>query len=387
MIKSISKIFLVSLIGVLVFTSLPQQSAVAQSVDDETLIHQTIDAYFNLTYEARTDLNPKAFGQLVATNAQAQRFLNKEMDRRDVEYHRGKLFKLAYAYYDYTLDYQSIEIDVAAGNATVKLIEGNDVVYEAIAPQISSMSNLEHTITLIKVKGEWKIVEDLYEDQLMRQINSGMTKAQLIALSNSNYQETQAWQQANSTAKPLPQRPMSGNPYNRTNAVNYANANWNDQDGNADYKNLDGPDLGDCTNFVSQALKAGGIGETAQNGDHTGWWYEQGSDPANYAYPWAGAHLLWQFVQQTWWTGGPEATIYDQYANPYSVMSVGDVIAYDLSAEDGWWFDHVAIVNYKWYGSPPWQLNVDSHNQYLYNTPYTYWSPWRNIHYIHITGW
>src|SRR5438552_1906858 len=123
------------------------------------------------------------------------------------------------------------------------------------------------------------------DETLIRQLNSGMTKAQLIALNHSNYQQTVDWQRANSQAKPLPQRSMSGNTYYRANAVSWANANAYDTDGNINYQNLDhvfGLTGGDCTNFVSQALWAGNIGETANNSS-PGWWYDQGSNPPNYA--------------------------------------------------------------------------------------------------------
>src|SRR5207248_1597964 len=122
MVKSFSRVLFTILIGALVFASLPQHHALAQTASDESLIKQTISTYFDLKYEANTDLTPRAFGQLAATTAQARRFQQREQDIRDIEYQRGKLFNLSYVSYSYTLDYRNVQINTASGTATANLL-------------------------------------------------------------------------------------------------------------------------------------------------------------------------------------------------------------------------------------------------------------------------
>jgi hypothetical protein len=66
--------------------------------------------------------------------------------------------------------------------------------------------------------------------------------------------------------------------YNRTNAVNYAIAHWNNPDSRyPDYSVA--PYNGDCTNFVSQCLEAGGWTQTSKvNGRASvlSWYHDQG---------------------------------------------------------------------------------------------------------------
>jgi hypothetical protein len=46
----------------------------------------------------------------------------------------------------------------------VFLTEGSDVVYPLTPSVVSSMRNQEHKITLTKIDGVWKIVNDEYYD-------------------------------------------------------------------------------------------------------------------------------------------------------------------------------------------------------------------------------
>lgn len=380
MIKSISKVFLVSLIGMLVFTSLPQRSAIAQTVDDETLIHQTIDAYFNLKYEARADLNPRAFGHLIASTSQAQRFLRGELDRREIEYHRAKLFGLGYAEYSYTLDYLSIVIDAKAETSDIKLIESQDVQFQATAPVVSSM-RIDHTFTLVKVKDQWKIVEDLYADLYVRMMNEGLTKAEMMQINRSNYQEWLEQKQKYSTNAGQRNELMSGHSINRQGAHDYAYQYWEDY--NDDFFDFVLVEEGsDCANFVSQALREGGdVGETTHAPDRSGWWYVDGIS-LQYATAWSGAHWFYNFaVNQQWQDGGPEGSM---VSNVFS-LSKGDTILYEGSG-DYWKWDHIVIVMYSTY---PWVF-VNGHDPDQNYYPYQN-NPWRTgglgIGYLHLSGW
>jgi hypothetical protein len=81
--------------------------------------------------------------------------------------------------------------------------------------------------------------------------------------------------------------------YNAQTAVSYALQYWSNY--NSQYRSYSN----DCTNFTSQALRAGGW-TFDESGSRTGpdtWYY--GSFTATTSYSWAGAHNFYQFFKQS----------------------------------------------------------------------------------------
>ena len=83
--------------------------------------------------------------------------------------------------------------------------------------------------------------------------------------------------------------------YNRTSALNYLNSYT--ITANPAYYDYTGPDGGDCTNFVSQMLRAGGMRMTAQTNSPTNAdWYYYGPNLPYRTSSWTGAGFF-----RTYW--------------------------------------------------------------------------------------
>ncbi len=116
--------------------------------------------------------------------------------------------------------------------------------------------------------------------------------------------------------------------YDRQRAVQYAELWWNSY--NPRYRHFDV----DCTNFVSQAIHAGGIPMHFARQRNQGWWYRDGRE--NWSYSWAVAHSLRNYLAR----GGPhlKATA----VNRADQLQLGDIICYDWEGDGRW--DHNTIV-------------------------------------------
>lgn len=115
--------------------------------------------------------------------------------------------------------------------------------------------------------------------------------------------------------------------YNRTKAVSYAHKWWNKR--NPSYYDFD--DLGgDCTNFVSQVLHAGGI---QMDDRFNGWFYYSLSVRSS---SWTGVDELYDYIINNDSTNGPRAKIVS-----LEEVSLGDIIQLKLSNND---YQHSVVV-------------------------------------------
>uniref|UniRef100_UPI00047869BD amidase domain-containing protein n=1 Tax=Alkalihalobacterium bogoriense TaxID=246272 RepID=UPI00047869BD len=114
--------------------------------------------------------------------------------------------------------------------------------------------------------------------------------------------------------------------YDRQAAVKYAERWWNDY--NPQYKKFND----NCTNFISQCLRAGGVPMTGYPNRSKGWWYR--SD--NWSFSWSVAHSFrWQLSGATTGLRGQEMSAPEQ-------LIPGDVICYDFDGDGRW--QHTTIV-------------------------------------------
>ncbi len=153
-------------------------------------------------------------------------------------------------------------------------------------------------------------------------------------------------------------------PYNRRNAYTYA-ARWA-LDRNPLFFNFNGIG-GDCTNFVSQCLFAGGC---VMNYTPTyGWYYISSTDRTP---SWAGVEYFYDFIVNNR-DAGPFAT-----ETTRDRMQVGDVV--QVAKEDGDYY-HTMIIT----GFANGEILVSAHSDDYFNRTlssynYTY------IRYLHIGG-
>ncbi|MEN2767786.1 amidase domain-containing protein [Ornithinibacillus xuwenensis] len=131
--------------------------------------------------------------------------------------------------------------------------------------------------------------------------------------------------------------------YDRLAAVQYAERWWNSY--NPAYKKFDV----DCTNYISQCLRAGGAPMRGAPNRNQGWWY-QGN---NWSYSWSVAHSFRWFLSGS--THGLKGTEVD---SPEELMP-GDVICYDFEGDGKW--NHTTIVVAKDANGMP-LVNAHTHN-------------------------
>jgi len=138
--------------------------------------------------------------------------------------------------------------------------------------------------------------------------------------------------------------------YDRLAAVKYAEHWWNSY--NPTYRKFDV----DCTNYISQCLRAGGAPMRGMFDRGKGWWY-QGN---NWSYSWAVAHSL------RWYLSGSTAGLQGKEVASAADLYPGDVICYDFQGDGRW--DHNTIVVTKDANGMPL---VNAHTD---NSRHRYWS-------------
>lgn len=158
------------------------------------------------------------------------------------------------------------------------------------------------------------------------------------------------------TSRDLTERRFS---YDRHAAVQYAERWWNSY--NPEYRTFSV----DCTNFVSQCLRAGGAPMRGAPVRERGWWYQED----NWSFSWAVAHSL------RWYLSGSTTGLKGKEMETAEELIPGDVICYDFQGDDRW--DHNTIVVAKdAYGMPLVNAHTDNsrHRDWSY-TDSTAWTP------------
>ena len=278
------------------------------------------------------------------------------------------------------MDYDTI--DLKNNKATVQLRESHQVVFEATAPTISEMANLQHTITLHYKNEGWLIYKDEYQDDLAQEMGH-VTKNDILKQVDKNYQaqfQSQAFTTPPQVVAPL----FVQHTDNRSAAYNYAEA-W------ALWTNSYYPRVpsGDCASFVSQAMYAG-MGFSPPNmsgmgtvGDNTQWYYNFNNN--QYSSPWAGVPSQFSFLIRTGTSKkGPFGT--ESYSN--CAVQFSDVVQIiDPSAPGSNTWNHEAILVHA--GNPCNYLSsktIDAHDNDHKDYPLSNWASY-TLHYILINGW
>lgn len=115
--------------------------------------------------------------------------------------------------------------------------------------------------------------------------------------------------------------------YDRREAVRYAERWWNDV--NPAYRHFENDN---CTNFVSQCLRAGGAPMRGHPNRATGWWYQDD----DWSFSWSVAHSM------RWYLSGSTKGLRGLELESPKELLAGDVICYDFEGDGRW--DHTAIV-------------------------------------------
>lgn len=117
--------------------------------------------------------------------------------------------------------------------------------------------------------------------------------------------------------------------YDRREAIRYAERWWNDY--NPQYEKF----TDNCTNFISQCLRAGNAPMRGYPNRSQGWWYQNN----NWSYSWSVAHSM------RWYLSGSTQGLSASEAERAEDLEAGDVICYDFNGDGRW--QHTTIVTAK----------------------------------------
>jgi hypothetical protein len=357
-----------------------QEAQANIEITDEDKIKNVIDTYFKLRYEGQKRLALMDFTSLVEQTPQPQAWAQNELNKREIELYMGINYKLNYLDYEYSLDYQTIQVK-DGGQAVVQLKENHNVVFEVSAPEISRMANQEHTITLHRSNEKWVIVSDEYQDELsslllhqskeeiMRNIEANILAlgkpSSLIQQDNSYHSidsisilSTGDWHNLTST--------------NRNSIANYADTYWSNY--NSSYRDFSGVD---CTNFVSQAMYEW----TPIPMDATGsllWYYYSGS---NYSTSWTVVNNQYSYLSNNTWTGPKGHRIYGLCG-----LEKADIV----QGHNGSYWQHEVVIVKITSAGYCWEMGkylYDAHDNDRYHYPLTAMAGFSTLRLISLDGY
>ncbi|PWK13385.1 amidase domain-containing protein [Tumebacillus permanentifrigoris] len=258
--------------------------------------------------------------------------------------------------------------DVTGNSATVKAYDEMEIVWiptqdaytETIVAkgpngEITSKFGTWHDVALANVGGKWLITSDSYDE------GPGLTKSPDFVAPKSSTLDSYEPQALTPGTQPQTLYTWT---YNHQAAANYADAYWSSYNGS--YKNFN-PVGGDCANFVSQSLRAGG------QPDDGSWYYRNaGGSTADdaWTYAWVNNQGLRDWARNT-----SRGITYSDY----SQLMVGDIVNYDWDWNGT--YDHVTIVVQA--GA---NALIDSHNNDRYHVPYNYSSS-QGMSFTHLYTW
>ncbi|WP_308120314.1 amidase domain-containing protein [Streptomyces bambusae] len=238
---------------------------------------------------------------------------------------------------------------VAGGKATVEVTEHTTLTYKKVRGDEPDTTDFRtrYELTLTSKKGGgWELTSLKSRDAGPVAVNEPVSaKANVITDDGNQYPDgTPASTKYPATAKP---KVKTGGAYDYTAMAQYAEKYWRNY--NPSYRKFNGAG-GDCTNFISQALKAGGwkpVPGTAT--DYRNWWYDSSKGQST---SWVGAN------EWAWFTLSNQRAA--NLENVYQ-MDVGDVLQADFNKDGS--KDHTMMVTYRSRAGMPY-LTYHSTNTY-----------------------
>ncbi|EPR08288.1 amidase domain-containing protein [Ruminiclostridium papyrosolvens] len=321
---------------------------------------------------------------------------------------------------DYILSYASNDYVIEKVNPKVKINEAffdgssahinatltADIFWNAANPlgnSINGRKEEKHLILLSTDSGVWKITQDKFQtkkghsDDLSRDNLSELNEQILTLKAEEEKVLDKAKKSTPSRLLPVvPDRKGSrtSNNYNRDAVYNWAYSHWNNYSkeflnfGDEKWKG------GDCTNFVSQCLRAGGAANDKSGAFQ--WYYNKKGTLAtsndDYSWTWSTARGLNSTLSGNYKNNefGPKATQkviigdnqYDASIGEYVVP--GDVIQYHWKNKSA--ISHAAVIVGMIYNSAKarYEPVIAEH------TEDSWFTPWTNnaykTYFVHITG-
>ncbi|MFJ8209779.1 amidase domain-containing protein [Streptomyces sp. NPDC096033] len=237
---------------------------------------------------------------------------------------------------------------VTGGKATVQVTEQTTLTYKKVHGDEPSTTDFKtrYELSLTSKKGgDWELQTIKSQENGPVAVNEPVAaKAAVVTDDGNQYPDgTPASTTYPATAKP---KTLTGGAYNYTAMAQYAEKYWSNY--NPAYRKFSG-NGGDCTNFISQALNAGGWKPVpGTSTDYRNWWY----DGTRQSDSWVGAN------EWAWFTLSNQRAA--NLANVYQ-LDVGDILQADFNRDGS--KDHSMMVTYRSKAGMPY-LTYHSTNTY-----------------------
>ncbi|MGK4585480.1 amidase domain-containing protein [Kitasatospora sp. HPMI-4] len=222
------------------------------------------------------------------------------------------------------------KVRISGGRADVEVTESTTLTYKNVRGDEPATTGFQahHDVTFAATSnGRWELTGIRNEDAGFPAVNAPAPTVAKAADDDDYPEGTPAatsW-----PASPLPKTTGSSG-YDYAAMAAYAEKYWSHY--NPAYPHFNG-EGGDCTNFISQALKAGGWKNVpGDDSDYHNWW----ADSSAQSWSWVGAN------EWSWFTLSSKRA--SNLANVYQ-MGVGDILQMDFDRDGS--KDHSMIVTYR----------------------------------------
>jgi len=353
------------------------------SASDESLIKQVVTNYYNIRYQALSNLEEKDISVFWKSLNNPDYEVEFAALSTDINHRKMQLIDLKIKKYDLKMDFTNF--DIQSGKAEVKVVESCNF-YQNASPDTCSKMRSEHDIKLENFNGKWLIKSDSSDDFtkkiIIGKVEEGKSafQAETEILAASKEQVIQKKEESLSLKNDVQPysiiTPLSLHAYIPSYAVTYA-LYWTDPSHNRNplWGNYDG-NGGDCTNFISQCLTYGGIPfDTVGNPSYNQRWFW--NSYSSYTPTWTGVVPFWDYAIND--SGVGLVATSTTRAGTYT----GDIIQL-YSSNYGW--HHSVFVN-----------NAYTYNNYRFIFICCHTSDQRDVNidnytaetmrYLHINGW
>ncbi len=318
---------------------------------------------------------------------------------------------ISYANNDYQIEKVKPKVDIEeafwdGSSANIKATLTADIYWNAANPSGDPIKGVKSEVHLLKLSidnGTWKIIQDTFQTKKGNSIES--TRESYSALEEQvrtlKFEAEKVLYKAkkSKSSKLLLVEPewkfsRLNSEYNRDKVYNWAHSHWNNY--SKEYLNFGDEKWkgGDCTNFVSQCLRAGGAAND-RSGDFQ-WYYDKTGTAATshdtYSWTWSTSRGLNNILIGNYKNNefGPKATQkvimgddqFDSSIGEYVVP--GDLIQYHWKNKSA--ITHAAVIVGMIYNSSKsrYEPVIAEH------TEDSWFTPWTNnaykTYFVHITG-
>ncbi|MBO0962833.1 amidase domain-containing protein [Neobacillus sp. MM2021_6] len=227
----------------------------------------------------------------------------------------------------------------------VKVKASGNIIEEGVEDEFQTVKYHAHYQYLIKQKDLLYLEEEM-EVRIAKFYKGALVMDEEITTPTSNPQQDQ---DVTDSHLDEPDHRISYS-YNRLKAVQYAERWWNTH--NPAFKSFEN----NCTNYISQCLRAGEAPMRGHPNRGNGWWYQY----TNWSYSWAVAHSLKNYL------GNSKNGLRAREVSSPDQLILGDIICYDFEGDGR--FNHNTIVTGKDANGMP-LVNANT-----YNSRMRYWA-------------